>query len=340
CWPAGVLALGATIVTNEREIAADSFFVSLYSTALNASEIIVAIRIPQPLAARYIKFEQSASRFALVGVAVVRFERSVRIAITGLGNGVTQWREAEDALAQSFSQSTLDALMLDSERATGDLHASAAYRVHLARVLTCRAIAAINNEAPRSLSRVKSAEKIDQNTAINSATDRPMYWGNHFVPENIDKVWNSLIDPIILGKCVPGCKSFTAENDRRYLAIVKVGLGPIAATFQSHVTLYDLQAPHRCRMTFEGDAGALGRGSGTAQIELTVIDGGTRIEWRADAAISGKIAQLGARLFEATAKKLAEEFFANFANTFSTTATVAPPSLSWWRKFWQRLSQR
>ena len=141
CHPAGVLAAGAIVVTDRREIAADDFFQGLFATALATDELIVSVRYPALRAAAYRKFEQPASRFALLGVAVARAGDSVRVAITGGGHGVVRARTFEQALAREFSPESLDAAALDAAGMASDLHASAGYRAHLARVLAARAVA-------------------------------------------------------------------------------------------------------------------------------------------------------------------------------------------------------
>lgn len=140
CWPAGVLSSGATILTTQRRLAADDFFCGLFATALAPDELITGVEFPRALAGHYIKFEQPASRFALVGVALVRLVDGVRVAITGLGNGVVRWPEAEARLAAQFDAGALQGLALDPDQASGDLHAPAEYRAHLAGVLLGRAV--------------------------------------------------------------------------------------------------------------------------------------------------------------------------------------------------------
>jgi|GEM_PF-201705 len=140
CWPAGVLASGATVVTTSARIPADEFFKGIFATALAADELILGVEFPRPIASRYLKFEQPASRFALVGVAVVRFPGEVRVALTGLGAGVCRWPEAEARLAARFGRAALEGLSLDPACAYGDLHAPAEYRAHLAAVLLKRAV--------------------------------------------------------------------------------------------------------------------------------------------------------------------------------------------------------
>lgn len=143
CYPAAVLGSGATIATSNREIAADDFFEGMFTTALEDGEIITKVRFPVPQAANYQKFEQPASRFALVGVFVAKFADGVRVAVTGASEeGVFRWSEAEAALSSDFSPSAVEGLAVDAEGMISDLHGSAAYRAHLIGVLTKRAVAA------------------------------------------------------------------------------------------------------------------------------------------------------------------------------------------------------
>jgi carbon-monoxide dehydrogenase medium subunit len=142
-YPAAALALGATIVTNKREIAADAFFKGLFETALQANEIITKVRFPIPQKAAYEKFRNPASRFALVGVFVAKSAKEVRVAVTGAGEaGVFRAKTLEAALAANFSAAALDGLTAPAKGLNSDLHADAAYRAHLIVVLAKRAVAA------------------------------------------------------------------------------------------------------------------------------------------------------------------------------------------------------
>ncbi len=143
CYPAAAMASGATIVTNNREIAADDYFQGMFDTALDEGEIITEVRFPVPEAAHYEKFVQPASRFALVGVMVAKFADGVRVAITGASeDGVFRWAEAEAALSANFSADALDGLTLPADTMIGDLHGSKTYRAHLCGVIAKRAVAA------------------------------------------------------------------------------------------------------------------------------------------------------------------------------------------------------
>jgi carbon-monoxide dehydrogenase medium subunit len=143
CYPSAVLASGAIVVTNNREIAADDYFDGLFMTALEEGEIITEVRFPVPQAANYQKFVQPASRFALVGVFVAKFADGVRVAVTGASNdGVFRWTEAEEALSANFSPDAINGLTVDAGDMIGDLHGTPEYRAHLVGVMTKRAVAA------------------------------------------------------------------------------------------------------------------------------------------------------------------------------------------------------
>lgn len=146
-YPAGVLGLGATVVTHRREIAADNFFLGLFETALDPGEIITAVRFPVPQAAAYIKFRQPASRFALVGVFVAKTAGGVRVAVTGAGTSVFRFKEAEAALAKQFDAAALDGIALSPDGLNADIHGSAEYRAHCVVVMTKRAVAAAGGKA-------------------------------------------------------------------------------------------------------------------------------------------------------------------------------------------------
>ncbi|WP_326533914.1 FAD binding domain-containing protein [Pseudorhodoferax sp.] len=141
CYPSAVLALGATVVTTQREIAADDFFTGMFSTALEEGELITAIRFPIPKRAAYLKFKQAASRFALVGVFVAQFDAGVRVAVTGASSCVFRHADLEAALNKSFTPASAAAVKIDATDLNADIHASAAYRANLISVQTQRAVA-------------------------------------------------------------------------------------------------------------------------------------------------------------------------------------------------------
>jgi carbon-monoxide dehydrogenase medium subunit len=142
-WPAAVLGLGATVITNKRKIPADDFFKGLFETALEPGEIVTKVSFPIPQKAGYMKFRHPASRYALVGVFVAKRAGEIRVAVTGAGaNGVFRWTEAEQALAKRFGPKSLEGLSASSEGLNSDIHADAQYRAHLIGVMARRAVAA------------------------------------------------------------------------------------------------------------------------------------------------------------------------------------------------------
>jgi carbon-monoxide dehydrogenase medium subunit len=144
-YPAAVLGLGATIVTTQREIAADDFFQGMFSTALEANEIITKVQFPIAKKVAYQKFKHPASGFALVGVFVSKRGSDVRVAVTGAGaNGVFRVPEFEAALKKRFNPKSLDGVSVSVDGMNNDIHAGPEYRAHLVGVLARRAVADAN----------------------------------------------------------------------------------------------------------------------------------------------------------------------------------------------------
>lgn len=142
-YPAAVLGLGATVITDRREIAADDFFDGMFTTVLAEDEIITAIRFPVAAHAAYAKFPNPASRYAIAGVFVAKTGDGVRVAVTGAGEGgVFRSAELEAALGADFSGGAVDSVAVSSDEMLNDIHASAAYRANLVKVLAKRAAAA------------------------------------------------------------------------------------------------------------------------------------------------------------------------------------------------------
>ncbi|MFU0503350.1 FAD binding domain-containing protein [Pseudaminobacter sp. NGMCC 1.201702] len=144
-YPAALLALGATIVTNKRQIVADKFFKGQFETALKDDEIVTAVTFTAPAKAAYEKFRNPASRYAITGVFVAKGKEGVRVAVTGSGDdGVFRSKEIEAALGKKFDASALDGMQLSSANLMSDIHASAEYRAHLIVVMAKRAVTAAN----------------------------------------------------------------------------------------------------------------------------------------------------------------------------------------------------
>jgi carbon-monoxide dehydrogenase medium subunit len=142
-YPAAALALGATIVTNKRKVAASDFFKGLFETALEPGEVVVKVAFPIPSKAAYAKFPNPASRYALTGVFVAKRGSDVRVAVTGAGaSGVFRAAALEEALKKRFAPKSLDGVTLPAKGLNGDIHASPEYRAHLIVVMAKRAVAA------------------------------------------------------------------------------------------------------------------------------------------------------------------------------------------------------
>ncbi|MEM7399404.1 MAG: xanthine dehydrogenase family protein subunit M [Pseudomonadota bacterium] len=140
-YPSAALALGATIVTSKREIAADDFFQGMFATALDEVEIITAVRFPIPSRAGYSKFRNPASLYAMAGVFVAETGGSVRVAVTGAGDdGVFRHEEMETALSSDFSAGALDGVSVSEEGMLRDIHGTKAYRANLVKVMAKRAV--------------------------------------------------------------------------------------------------------------------------------------------------------------------------------------------------------
>lgn len=139
-YPAAVIGLGATIVTQKREIAADDFFLDLFETALEPGEILVRINFPIPLRAVYRKFPNPASRYAVVGVLVAEFTDQVRVGVTGAGPCAFRASEIERQLSVNLEASVIEDIDVPDAGFNSDLHASAEYRAHLVKVMAKRAL--------------------------------------------------------------------------------------------------------------------------------------------------------------------------------------------------------
>jgi aerobic carbon-monoxide dehydrogenase medium subunit len=142
CYPAAVLGLGATVHTNQRTIAGDSFFTGLYETALKPGELVTAVSFPVPTRAAYVKYKQPASRFALVGVFVSQGAGGVRVAVTGAKSSVFRATAIEAALNASFTAAAAKAIKMPATDINSDLHGTAEYRAAMISVMASRAVAA------------------------------------------------------------------------------------------------------------------------------------------------------------------------------------------------------
>jgi carbon-monoxide dehydrogenase medium subunit len=141
-YPAGLVGLGATVQTNERQIPADEFFKGMFETALKPGEIVTAVSFPVPEKAAYMKFPNPASRYAMVGVFVAKTKSGPRVAVTGAGPCVFRQKDMEAALAKNWSADAVAGIKQKADGLNSDIHASSEYRAHLVTVMAKRAVAA------------------------------------------------------------------------------------------------------------------------------------------------------------------------------------------------------
>jgi carbon monoxide dehydrogenase subunit G len=136
--------------------------------------------------------------------------------------------------------------------------------------------------------------------------------GTQLIGADRATVWAALNDPEILAACIPGCQSMEGSAETGFAAVVKQKVGPVSATFKGKVSLTNLNPPESYTISGEGEGGAAGFAKGGADVKLLQTEGGTALTYVAEAKIGGKIAQLGARLIDGFAKKMADQFFATF----------------------------
>lgn len=137
--------------------------------------------------------------------------------------------------------------------------------------------------------------------------------GEAVLPARQADVWAKLNDPETLKACIPGCQSLDREGEHGFVAVAKVKLGPVSATFKGKVTLSDIDPPHGYKISGEGEGGVAGFAKGGAVVKLEAVPEGTKLTYDVEAQIGGKLAQLGQRLVNGAAKKLADQFFEKFA---------------------------
>ncbi|MEN0041352.1 MAG: carbon monoxide dehydrogenase subunit G [Pseudomonadota bacterium] len=140
---------------------------------------------------------------------------------------------------------------------------------------------------------------------------------SQFIPASKDKVWEGLNDPDVLRECIPGCKELEMSSPTELSATVVAKVGPVKATFKGEVNLENLNPPDSYTITGEGKGGIAGFAKGGADVQLKDVEGGTQLDYQVQAKVGGKIAQLGSRLIDGAAKKLAAEFFDNFSKRIS-----------------------
>lgn len=126
------------------------------------------------------------------------------------------------------------------------------------------------------------------------------------------QAWDALNDPDVLKLCIPGCNSIESTGENQYAIALSLKIGPVSAKFNGTITLSDIQAPESYTLAFEGKGGAAGFGKGTAKVTLTPNEQGCELGYTVHATVGGKIAQMGQRLIDGTAKSMADDFFKRF----------------------------
>ena len=137
--------------------------------------------------------------------------------------------------------------------------------------------------------------------------------GEYRISAPREKVWEALNDPEVLAKCIPGCQELNKDSDTELSATVKSKVGPVSATFKGNVNLTDIDPPNGYKISGEGTGGVAGFAKGGADVKLAEDGGETVLTYVANAQVGGKLAQIGSRLIDSTAKKMANEFFGKFA---------------------------
>jgi carbon monoxide dehydrogenase subunit G len=148
--------------------------------------------------------------------------------------------------------------------------------------------------------------------STHAETDIMEMNGSRDVPASVEATWSALNDPEVLKACIAGCESIDKVSDNEYQVAMTARVGPVSAKFNGRIALNDIVAPKSYTIKFEGQGGAAGFASGEAQVELSPAGSGTRIDYKAKAQVGGKLAQIGSRLVDGAAAKVADDFFSRF----------------------------
>ena len=141
--------------------------------------------------------------------------------------------------------------------------------------------------------------------------------GEQLIPASQQETWDALNDPEVLKACVPGCEAIEPAGDNQYQVLMVARVGPVSAKFKGKLTLSDIKPPSSYSLAFEGQGGAAGFAKGGAQVRLSTDGMTTKLAYDVKASVGGKLAQIGSRLIDAAAKKVADDFFRNFNETMS-----------------------
>ena len=162
--------------------------------------------------------------------------------------------------------------------------------------------------------------------------------GEQMIPAAQAEVWRGLNDPEVLKACISGCESIEKRSDTEYTVVTTAAIGPVKAKFRGRLLLADLAPPDSYSLSFDGQGGAAGFGKGSAKVSLATVAAGTRLSYTVKAQVGGKLAQIGSRLIDGVAKKMADDFFSAFNQKMTGPAPAAEPSVEtaagaaplWW----------
>lgn len=147
--------------------------------------------------------------------------------------------------------------------------------------------------------------------------------GEYRIPASREAVWHALNDPEVLKRCIPGCEELQKLSETEMTAKVSAKVGPVSAKFNGKVTLSDINPPESYKISGEGQGGVAGFAKGGAEVRLTPDGDATMLNYKATAQVGGKLAQIGSRLIDSTAKKMADQFFGKFAEEVGGTGAPA-----------------
>jgi len=148
--------------------------------------------------------------------------------------------------------------------------------------------------------------------------------GEQLIPAAQAEVWRGLNDPEVLKACISGCESIERLSDTEYTVVTTAAIGPVKAKFRGKLLLADLVPPNSYSLSFDGQGGAAGFGKGTAKVSLAAEGAGTRLSYAVKAQVGGKLAQIGSRLIDGVAKKMADDFFSAFKQKIAGPAAAEP----------------
>ena len=153
------------------------------------------------------------------------------------------------------------------------------------------------------------------------------FTGRYEIGAAPQKVWEGLNDPSVLKNCIPGCEQLDKTSPTDFIATARLKIGPLSAAFKGKVSLSELDPPHRCKLSGEGQGGVAGFAKGGAEVVLTPSGTGTVLTYTAKATVGGKLAQIGQRLIDGAAKQIADDFFKRFSAELERPTLVPDPEV-------------